>query len=243
MSEMEPELDPMLASLFDVEKQRPDPLPDAWERVMSRVATTVSVPVGPFGLGGGAVHAGPKAVSWLSGPARWLSGGLVVGGLVGAVGHAKLARPEIKTVTVIERVEVPAPLPAAPAQVANEAPTASVAASAHATVVLPAPHTPSSARTEPLTRDVDLASERAILEVARTSLSRGKSAMALEALGDHERQFPHGQLVEEREALAIQALAQSGRGPQARDRAARFRRTFPESILLPAVDAALATIP
>lgn len=89
-------------------------------------------------------------------------------------------------------------------------------------------------------RDTGLAAERAALEIARTAIARRDSRTALEALERHVREAPHGRLVEERESLFVQALVQAGRGADARERAARFRRRFPESLLLPAVEAAVA---
>ena len=55
--------------------------------------------------------------------------------------------------------------------------------------------------------------------------------------------FPDGRLVEEREALRVQALAQLGRAAEAHEVAARFRRQYPRSMLLPVVDAALQSLP
>ena len=62
---------------------------------------------------------------------------------------------------------------------------------------------------------------------------------ALDALGKHQAQFPKGQLSEEREALYVQALAMAGRMTEAKQRADRFRKTWPGSMLLPVVDSAV----
>jgi hypothetical protein len=60
----------------------------------------------------------------------------------------------------------------------------------------------------------------------------------------HLRLWPHGALTEDRELLAIQALVMlDPSGRRARARAARFRREYPNSILLPAMDAALEGLP
>ena len=59
------------------------------------------------------------------------------------------------------------------------------------------------------------------------------------ALEEHARDFPAGQLAEEREALAIQALAQAGRKAEAAARGSAFRARWPTSVLTPVVDAAL----
>jgi outer membrane protein assembly factor BamD (BamD/ComL family) len=46
---------------------------------------------------------------------------------------------------------------------------------------------------------------------------------------EHARRFPSGTLVQEREVLAIEALARLGRLPEARRRLDAFRATFPRS--------------
>ncbi|MBX7101953.1 MAG: hypothetical protein K1X89_29825, partial [Myxococcaceae bacterium] len=89
-------------------------------------------------------------------------------------------------------------------------------------------------------RDLALSAERALLEVARTALARGEVAQALEALERHEHEAPRGRLVEEREALFVQALVRAGRKEAAEQRASAFRARFPDSLLMPAVDAALS---
>jgi outer membrane protein assembly factor BamD (BamD/ComL family) len=65
----------------------------------------------------------------------------------------------------------------------------------------------------------------------------------LRALDEHERTFPRGRLVEERQALRVQALVKAGRFDDARRSARRFHDAFPGSFLAPAVDAALLEIP
>ena len=71
--------------------------------------------------------------------------------------------------------------------------------------------------------------------MARTALTRGDNASALSALDTHARDFPSSQLAEEREVLAIQALAAATRLPEAQKRAAAFRARYPASPLLPIV--------
>ncbi len=92
---------------------------------------------------------------------------------------------------------------------------------------------------KPPARAARLAAERALLQRARAAIAGGAHRRALVALRDHARRHPRGALMEEREVLTIQALALTGRGSEARRRADWFRRAFPRSTLLPAVDAAL----
>ena len=97
---------------------------------------------------------------------------------------------------------------------------------------------PASATAATAAKDPSLARERTLLDMARTALSRGDASGALGSLDTHAREFPSSQLAEEREVLAIQALASAGRASEARKRAAAFRTRFVNSPLLPIVDEA-----
>ena len=68
----------------------------------------------------------------------------------------------------------------------------------------------------------------------------GWSEALLPAVHEHETRWPHGALEEEREVLAIRALARSGQTAAACSRAARFRRRFPASMLSDVVSSTLA---
>jgi hypothetical protein len=188
----------------------------------SLLAKTVAVGLGVVALGGGLV----AGMVWTSGPAAQ------------PAPVATAAAPAAPPVT-------PAPLPDAVTEPAAQtpgadAPAAPIRAPA-ASSAAPAPQ--AEAQGAPAGRDVDLAAERAQLEEARRAIAGGRSGAAFEALARHARSFPRGRLSEEREALWIQALVGAGRVDEARDRAAAFRRRFPRSMLLPALEAALGTIP
>src|SRR5262249_41841518 len=116
------------------------------------------------------------------------------------------------------RTAAPAPAPAPPGAVPSDAPSVEQ-------------------------RDERLAAQRALLEIARTALARGHGAAALGALVRHGRRFPDGQLSEERGALLVQALVAVGDYARAREEAGRFRKHYPRSLLLPAVDQSLRSIP
>lgn len=96
-----------------------------------------------------------------------------------------------------------------------------------------------TASQRPVDRDAALVEELALVQTARTALVRGDAAGALDATKQHRRRFPSGRLVEERESLAIQALARLGRDDEARQRAADFERTYPSSLFRPAIARAL----
>ncbi len=64
----------------------------------------------------------------------------------------------------------------------------------------------------------------------------------MEAVEQHARSFSHGQLAEDRESLAVQALVTLGRTEQARRRAESFRRRWPNGLYRSRVEAAIALI-
>lgn len=78
--------------------------------------------------------------------------------------------------------------------------------------------------------------EGAILLRARQELA-SDPAGALALTDEHARRFPGGTLAQEREVLAIEALAALGRAQDARARLAAFRAAFPQSRHLARLDA------
>jgi hypothetical protein len=85
--------------------------------------------------------------------------------------------------------------------------------------------------------------ERLLVDEARAAYARGARAEALDALVRHGRLYPNGGLVEEREALAVRILVDAGRSEEARARGERFLAKYPRSLMVPAVQAALESIP
>jgi hypothetical protein len=76
------------------------------------------------------------------------------------------------------------------------------------------------------------ATELKLLEPARRSIARGEYGAALAAIDEHRREFPNGQLSEEREALRVRALWGMGQRPAALSAAKVFRKRYPRSGLL-----------
>jgi hypothetical protein len=72
-------------------------------------------------------------------------------------------------------------------------------------------------------------SESQRVAAARSLLRSGRASAALAALQALERDEPNGLLAQEREALAIQALAALGQRAAARQRAAAFTQRYPDS--------------
>ncbi|MCB9555818.1 MAG: hypothetical protein H6707_06905 [Deltaproteobacteria bacterium] len=92
-------------------------------------------------------------------------------------------------------------------------------------------------------RDQRLAHERSLIEMARSALARGDAPAALEATRLHRQAFGRtGQLGEEREALAIQALINTKRFAEARRRAKAFLRKYPRTLLRPLIEKAAAAV-
>ncbi|HSD86067.1 MAG TPA: hypothetical protein VLB44_01085 [Kofleriaceae bacterium] len=87
----------------------------------------------------------------------------------------------------------------------------------------PAAESPSLAQPRP--RD-----ERAILDEAMRCLARRAAACALAEVAVHVRQYPNGVLVEEREAIRVEALDLAGDVAAAHRRARTFLERYPTSV-------------
>lgn len=74
-----------------------------------------------------------------------------------------------------------------------------------------------------------LREESLVLLEARAALRAGNPGSALELLNRARARFPRGALVQEREALTIEALSRSGQPQVAAQRAEAFLRQFPRS--------------
>lgn len=207
---------------------------DAKARVLSRLAVVLPTPGGGGGGSGGGGSGGdlatgaPAAPVATGFPAWAVAAALVVGTGLGFGGSRLL--PPRERVVYIDR-----PAPAITAAQLTTPPAPEPSGLRLEDLPRAAPTTTATATS--VAHGEDLAKERAVLDVARSALGRGDAASTLVAVAEHERTFPRGALAEEREALAIQALALQGRSADARARADRFRKRFPRSMLLPAVDA------
>ncbi len=157
------------------------------------------------------------------------------GGIAVGEGHRRWSEPAVMAPPPAQRSEITAP----------SAPATTAMAPAIAVSNLPVP-TPPETSSSPAYRPTapsgisDTNEERALVERARTALARGLASDALAATDQHTKRFPRGRLAEEREALAVQALALSGDKKAAEARAGRFRRSFPNSIFASAVDRAVS---
>lgn len=225
-------------------------------RVLDRIKGTLGVPPNSGGprpkSGSGISAAHPLGVAAKMG--AWgipvslaaLVGGVAVGVLGGrallplrAQGPAPVAATLGQEVSSTGQPSVSKPLSAEPPRTKEPpAPAVNPPRRAQALPKQPAAKADRSGST----RDEALADERALVEIARTALLKRETKEALEALEAHARQFPQGQLSEERESLWVQALVNAGRPEDARRKAAEFRQKFPDSMMQPAVDAAMESI-
>jgi outer membrane protein assembly factor BamD (BamD/ComL family) len=74
--------------------------------------------------------------------------------------------------------------------------------------------------------------ELALLEPARRAISQHDYGAALAAIARHQREFPQGELSEERDALRVRALWGAGQKASADRAALDFRKRYPKSGLL-----------
>lgn len=216
---------PLASRLFQAERARPDAHADEAARILARVGATV----GAVSLAATAAHAGSAAKLGLTAKAApWIVLAFAAGSGTGAALHAVATRAPSAAA-----VPAPAPPPAPAVAPSTElvAPELPALLPSRVENPAPAPAAPSA--------DATLAAERALIDRARTALTRGQPAAALEALDEHTKVHPRGRLAEEREALAIQALSALQRPDSAARRAAAFRRAHPTSVFLPAIDLAV----
>lgn len=168
-------------------------------------------------------------------------GGALIGLGVGLVGAAVIwfapPLPGSPAPPLPPRIEVAAPLPVAepapiPAPIASSAPllaerSASPAPRAPSAISAPAPSsTPTaSASAEPANGPAE---ELALLvQIKQRAASDPAGAVAL--VDEGHRRFPRGSFYQERESIAVLALAQIGRSTEARERAQRFLAAHPQS--------------
>jgi hypothetical protein len=261
MSDAPDRLSLELEAFLAPERRRPDPPADVQNEVFSRVGATLGWFGGPGPGPGGSSPPGGAA------PGGHISGGtagahaagavakgtlaktiatLIVGGVIGSGVHEVYdrvthRRADHAPIAVIAPPRAPSPPPPAPAPVVEPQPEP--AAPNVVRPENPRPRAEHVAKTEARERDRNLAAERALIEQARTALARTQGASALAALERHARDFPQGELEEERESLRVQALVGLEQFDQARKAGARFHRRFPRSIFGAVVDEALKSIP
>jgi hypothetical protein len=240
-----------LRKLVEAEKACPDPSAAAQERVFARLSASLAVPFDPGT--GPSVPAPPGAASTQLGRvlahisrrgfATFLVGAAVGATVYGTAEHLSSRRSAAPSAAPsaprVSEPPVTAPIPELPPSQPSAVPTAP-------TPRADEPGTAASANraTRPGDgRDHGLATERKLVEMARTALTRGEINSAFATLDRHVRLFPRGQLAEERDSLYVQALVTRGDALHARERAGHFHQQYPHSLFAPVVDQALRSIP
>lgn len=242
-------LDAELRALLDLERLRPDPPAELRAKVRAGVVAAAvglgAVPAAAQAAGETASVVG-SAAPLLAHPFHLLVVTTALGAAV--VAGVALTRPNHTQSPVRTTPVATLPISAAPSIVAPPLapaePTLSLGARAatppkpRARATAPAP----ALAVEPQASapsDPQLAVERTLLERARAALVAGRTGQAIEAATMHQRRFPEGRLVEQRERLWIQALISSGDLTGARRRLEDLERTYPDSLFLPDLRAAL----
>jgi hypothetical protein len=171
------------------------------------------------------------------GLASFVAGGAAGGAAVKQTMQSPASRPSaaVAATASVAAARVPESVPPLPAA----APSALPATPPAETPSTTSPGNPSASTARPASSVGDLTRERELLDAARAALDRGRPNDAVAAAREHAQKWPRGYLAEEREVVLIQALVAAGNQQEAELRAAQFHRSFPKSILGPAVDAAV----
>ncbi|HVH46731.1 MAG TPA: hypothetical protein VM925_30525 [Labilithrix sp.] len=235
---------PFAERLLGAERRRPAVPDEVASRLLVRIGASVAAGGAAASATGNAAAsakaaaakgaaAKAAAIGLTSKAAPWIALAFVAGGGTGAAIHASF----VPATVVVSPSPVASPSPA-PSSAPEHTVAARSAPPAASSVASAAAQPPLPASTPSLSPDLDLAAERALVERARTALARDQASAALEAVDAHAARFPRGRLSEEREAIAIQALAKIDRPLDARRRADAFRKAHPNSVFLPAIELA-----
>ncbi len=202
--------------------------------LLAQSGSATAATAGAIAASQGAGSAQAVGATWLGKVA--IGAALVAGGIgIGIVAHRTLGsrEPSARVIAAAPDVTEPGagvpvavtPAVVAPVVVAPVGLDAGVDAAAprvaRTSAPVPTPPDPGGAGANP---------EAQVIERARTALTRGRHDEALRTLMSHERQFPDGQLAEERDVLVIEAYVSTGKVRIARDRIARFTAAYPTSI-------------
>ncbi|MCC6215181.1 MAG: hypothetical protein IT376_09950 [Polyangiaceae bacterium] len=198
--------------------QRVAPPPASLERIATQLEPLFAAPLPAAGL--------PIAAKLgvLAGAA------VVAGGVWWATAAAPT--PGRPATPAVSAPESPTNVAVEPARATGDPPAASPAGSAEAATSAqgeappqPQAGTSPSAAAKPANSG---AAEVSLLATAQAAL-RSDPSRALALVSEHERRFPHGALVQEREVVRIEALRRLGKAGEARDRASKFERDYPDS--------------
>jgi len=209
--------------------------------VSSELSTGANQAPNAMGSGRAALASGSGGVRpWVAKLLYWSAPAFVIGAAAGVTAGRAMA-PAVSPAAdvrsgIADKKALPRPTGSAAETDTVPAPTAEP----------PSPVAPageSSGGVRPGSGAGELARERALLDQARAQIAAGEPARALDYVERHGRRHPQGALSEEREALAVNALVGLGRYREALQRGEAFRSRYPNSLLMPSVEAALLAIP
>ncbi len=180
--------------------------------------------------------------------AKALSPALTVGGAIAVVGIVVAGAVVARTETPEPRRDPPAPFaapasasPAAAAPSEPSAPEPSATAPPSRSASPVRSRTPAARTTGSADAVETLREESELVQRARKSLV-GDPQAALDAVEEHARRFPRGELAPERDVLRIGALHRLGRSDEARAHGQAYLKAYPESPHVPRVRKILAEL-
>jgi TolA-binding protein len=240
-----------LQSLVEAERGEAEPtaqeLEDVRRALLGRVgaaalagAAASTLAKSAAGAGAGAATGVAAASAGVGLSVKFGVTALVLGGL------AAFAVPEWTSPAPPSKPSVVEPAPAPPATATAPSVIAPVRSSPEEPPITPADErvvrakpqvapAPSADRNAP-----PLAEEVRLLKDAQQAVKAGRPAVAIAALAEHQRRFPHGQLALERSAVRINALCALGQIAEARRAAAAFLEHHASSGLAEQVRASCA---
>jgi len=233
-SDLEP-LDPALIAGLRSDFERADTV--VRERVSARLASSV----GALTLQRALSESGSlRPTRLLRAHSLAIITSFALGGLCGAGLYGALRPPPPTRVVYVERPTANS----IPASTSTTAQSGTAPALSAAPPVAKPPLAGGAERPAPVRAGfANLAEQQALLDVARGAFARSDYSTTLDLLKTHFQRFPKSVLGEEREALAIKALAASGRRAEAQARALRFKAQFPQSLLMPSLNDSLQANP
>jgi hypothetical protein len=202
-----------------------------------------------LGLGAGIVAAGTVAttataaatpaakgavtVAWI-GAAKWIGVGIVAAAATAGTAVYVRTRPAetasqpaaVASAAHTATAAVHAPAAGAEIPVAA-APAPSASTPNPASAPAPTPTSISGSTSPPAATASDLTDELASLDAARAALDAGDTALALQQIDRHDRDFARGQLAPEALALRIEVYAKRGDRPKVEELAGAFLARYP----------------
>jgi len=204
-----------------------EPSPELRERMALAIGvSTAAIAAATGGAGLGTAATASKAAAGSSRLLLWISSGVVVLAVTGAVvatGTWTGSAPQVSPAS--PAVIAAAPSPTAPTAPMEVAPAA--VAESSPSVIAPAP----THRRPEATTASDLREQIALVDAARSAVAAGAGNRALELLQRYQERYPAGSFRPEAAALKVEALTNLGRHAEASVLAKRFVAEYGKSPL------------